>query len=305
MLESLEYTRGRRYSEDYGVIAENPFVEDEARILDSAAYRRLAHKTQVIISPSDTFIRTRASHTSEVVGAALYIASNLSLNINLCRAIALGHDIGHAPYGHIGESVLSEILGRKFRHNIAGVVAAQKIENKGEGLNLSYETLEGILHHSRTRADLTVDETLPDEYTAVMFADKIAFALADLNDGIRTGYINEQRLPEFVHALGYSQKKRLFNILGALIRESKEKQIVSFSEGDIAENFYKLRDFLHEAFYYKIDIDPVKDTLKRAYDFFREEPKFDGVDPALALFLLTDSEANHMAGVFRENNKCR
>jgi len=306
MLKAVDYTKGRRQEEDYEVkINNDPFLEDVARIRDCAAYRRLAHKTQVISSPKDTFVRTRASHTDEVVSVSLYIASGLGLNVHLCMAIAEGHDIGHAPYGHLGESALTRYLGKKFQHSIAGVVAAQKIENKGQGLNLSFETLEGILHHSRTRQkELTTDESLPNEYAAVMYADKIAYTLSDLNDAMRCGYLDKGELPKVVSELGEGQKRRQFTILKALISESKEKGRVSFSEGRVFEMFAELRTFMHDEFYYKVNTELRKKTLELAYEFFSNEPRFEGVDPALALFLLTDVEASFMGEVFKEVGRC-
>lgn len=307
-LEALSCTRGRRFPEYYEVHIDDPFLEDVARIRDCAAHRRLAYKTQVISSPRDTFVRTRAGHTGEVVSASLYIASCLRLNINLCMAIAEGHDIGHAPYGHLGESVLSEVLEKPFKHAVGGVVALQKIENKGQGSNLSYETLEGILHHARTKQKvLSVSESLPDEYTAVMFADKITYTLSDLNDAVRYGYVEEGKLPGVVAKLGEDQKRRSFTILKALIEESREKGRVSFSEGSegkVFEMFSELREFMHNEFYYKVNTQLRRDTLKLAYEFFANEPKFEGVNPALALFLLTDGEASYMGEMFREAGRC-
>ncbi|MDP2926243.1 MAG: HD domain-containing protein [Nanoarchaeota archaeon] len=288
---------GRRDEEDYKVVLANPFEEDETRIYRCPSYRRLGSKTQVMTSPEDYYIRTRLVHTQEVMALAVHISQALGLNTSLCRAIAAGHDIGHAPYGHLGESVLTEIMGKPFSHNIASVVVAQQLENKGKGLNLSFETLEGILFHSKTKSrKVEAHKNVPHEYNAVMFSDKIAYTTSDINDSIRYGYLNADKLPDFVNRLGKTQDERDFNVLKALIKESKRIGIVQLTEGQVAGDFYKTRNFMFEEVYYKIENPVNRAILKKVYDFFVTEPYFrdNEIDPLIAIVLLTDEECNRM-----------
>ena len=296
---------GRRHHEDYQVYVENPFLEDLVRIYHSKSYRRLADKTQVITVPRNAYTRTRATHTAEVIAVAITISENLGLNTGLCQAIAAGHDIGHMPYGHLGEKVLSDILGKPFYHPIGGVVVAQSIEKlEGIGLNLSFETLEGILFHSRTGpVKLNATQGVPDEYNAVMFADKIAYTFSDVNDAIRYGYIDGNNLPRFVLDLGDVQDKRTYKVIGALIEESRRKGKVEFSEGKVFEDFEKTREFMFREVYLKMNHDIKEVVLRKAYEFFSQEPFFEGVNPAAALLMLTDRETNKLGEIMSESGR--
>jgi dGTPase len=187
---------GRRYSleeldDDHLYLgAFNPYFIDREKIRLSKSLRRLEDKTQVFIDHrSNPHIRNRRSHTDEVVSIAVYIAQILGLNVYLVEAIALGHDIGHSPYGHLGERIIGELSGRDFRHYIMSVVIAQFIERNGKGLNLSWEVLEGIANHSRGAGGLKINPDLPLEYAVVMLADKVAYTFSDLNDALRCGYL--------------------------------------------------------------------------------------------------------------------
>jgi dGTPase len=293
---------GRRYNENYSVYIQNPFLEDLVRIFHSKSYRRLADKTQVITVPRNTYTRTRATHTAEVMAVSITISENLLLNTSLCQAIAAGHDIGHMPYGHLGEKVISDILGKPFYHNICGVVVAEHIEKlDGRGLNLSFETLEGILHHSRTGlVKLNCTTGVPQEYNVVMFADKIAYTFSDVNDAIRYGYIDGKALPKFIMDLGDVQDKRTYNVLGALIEESRRKGRVEFSEGDVFQNFEKTRRFMFDEVYLKMNHDIKEVVLRKAYDFFSKEAFFEGANPAVILAMLTDKEANKLGEIMSE-----
>ena len=141
---------GRRYVEDVDTLIQDPFLNDWSKIKHSKAYRQLSEKAQVIPLSGNSYVRHRGSHTGEVEAISVAISELLGLNTNLCRAISVGHDTGHIPYGHLGEEKLWEIIGDKsFRHSTFGVVRSQHIERKGKGLNLTYETLRGILGSSR------------------------------------------------------------------------------------------------------------------------------------------------------------
>jgi dGTPase len=305
-LKPLQKTKGRRHNENYNVFIKNPFLEDLGRIYRCPSYRRLGSKTQVMTSPEDYYIRRRLSHTQEVIALSLYISENLGLNTSLCQAIAAGHDIGHAPYGHLGESVISEIIGKKFHHNIASVVVAQHLENKGQGLNLSFETLKGILNHSRTDSrKVEAFSNLPHEYSVVMFADKIAYTSSDINDSIRYGYLKQNKLPRFILRLGKTQDEKDFTIVKALIEESKKYNRIQLSEGRVAEDFNLTRNFMFDEVYHKLDNPVNRAVLKKVYEFFLNEPYFikNQIDPIIALVLLTDEECNKMGGMMMGSKK--
>ncbi len=297
MLQALTKTKGRRYNENFEVAIQNPFLEDFCRILRCPSFRRLGSKTQVMTSPQDYFIRTRLSHTLEVIANVLYIAESLGLNMPLCKSGAALHDTGHAPYGHLGESVISEITGKKFHHKVSSVIVAQHLENKGKGLNLSYETLEAALYHSRTESrKIESNPDLPHEYNAIMWADKITYTSSDINDSIRYGYLKEDKLPDFVLRLGKTQDERDFNVLSALIKESKRTGLVQLTQGQVAEDFNSTRNFMFNAVYHQINNTLNKDIIRGIYDFFKKEPYLQDnqIDPLVALVLLTDEECNQI-----------
>lgn len=281
-------SKGRRYSEPQ--TDKNPFTLDYLRIIQSRAYSRLAHKAQLLCPPETPDIRTRNNHTEDVLAISKTISEALGLNIYLCQAIAAGHDIGHAPYCHLGEAVFSELNGqhKPFSHLTFGVVVAQEIEN----LNLTHETLEGILLHSREDGKIIPPPSKPHEYAVIMYADKIAFTFSDLDDAIHYGYLTPEQVPEYVNELGPDQKTRTDTCVNALVRESKEK--VSFSQGRTYEIFDGLRKFLYENVYSKLDFSPHKEALKKAYEFFSESPEFRGIDPVIILALLTDKELQEL-----------
>ena len=205
-------------------------IDAFGKILVSKAFRRLDSKTQVltanIINPH---VRKRNSHTSEVVNAATIIARILGLNEDLCLAIALGHDIGHAPFGHLGENFISKITAKNFRHEIFGVVIAQHIERQGKGLNLTHQVLEGIRNHARGLNDLSRKESVSEEANVVMYADKIAYILADINDIFeRTRILDYGKFPEiFDLALmcGKNQRERMAFYLKGLSQESDKTKM--------------------------------------------------------------------------------
>jgi len=298
---------GRRHPENYSVYIENPFLEDLVRIYHSKSYRRLADKTQVITVPRNAYTRTRATHTAEVMGVAITISENLGLNTSLCQSIAAGHDIGHMPYGHLGEKVLSDILGTPFYHPVGGVIVAQQLERlDGKGLNLSFDTLQGILLHSRTGpVKLDATQNVPNEYNAVMFADKIAYTFSDINDAIRYGFIEGKKLPRFVIDLGDTQDKRTYRVIGALIDESRRKGKVEFRDGEVFSNFERTREYMFNEFYLKLDHEIKEVVLRKAYEFFSQEPFFEGVNPAALLLMLTDKEANKLGEMMIESGRIK
>ena len=295
-----EDSRGRRYptetDEDAAYIQVfGPFFVDIAKICLSKSSRRLTDKTQVFIDHKEnSHVRDRKIHTDEVAAMSVQIAGVLGLNVGLAEAIALGHDLGHTPFGHLGERAITEISGKDFRHEVMSVVMAQKIERAGKGLNLSFEVLEGILKHSCGADDLKIDPTLPLEYGVVMLADKIAYVFSDLNDALRLGYFTESELPLELFSLGKNQRERWLNCVFSLVKESSEKGVLSFRDSEVAQQFNALRSWSFKNFYKTINDQEgsVKGTseLKTVYKFFNENFGLFSYDPLLSLALLTDRE---------------
>ncbi len=268
----------------------NPFQVDIIKALNSKALRRAAGKTQVFPIPNNPHIRTRQMHSLEVAAAAMPIASILGLNIELCEAIAYCHDIGHAPFGHFGEHYLSEKSGKPFIHAVSSVIVAQQIERKGSGLNLCFETLNGILHHSGTRDyDVRLDQNLLQEYLVLKLADKIAFTFSDYNDAKRVGWISEPN-DSNIFFFGDYQRLRVAKCIEAIIIESAEKGRVSFQDSEVAHEFVNLRKWLFEKVYLPINFDVQKSYLDRLLDFLTKDPHFESCDPFLLISLMTDRE---------------
>ncbi len=292
---------GRRYKDKHPTLVTDPFLDDYVRIVNSRAFRRLAYKTQVLSLPQNPHVRSRLTHTNEVMAISLTIAEQLGLNKNLCMAIAAGHDIGHTPYGHVGESILSDITGVKFKHTIFSVVVAQHIENACKGLNLTYEVLEGISLHSRSNKELSVFKEKSQEYSVVMFADKIAYTFSDLNDSMRYGYLSKNNLPDCAMALGKTQQERINSVIEALIKESKDCGYVNFSKGRVFQRFDKLKKFMYENVYFKIDRTYQELEVKNIYNFFKNDPHFEGVDPSILVAMLSDVEIDYFGKLMKSS----
>jgi dGTPase len=189
------------------------FQRDRDRILHCKSFRRLKHKTQVFIAPAGDHYRTRLTHTLEVSQIARTIARALNLNEDLAEAISLGHDLGHTPFGHVGEDVLNELYPGGFRHNEQSLRVVDVLENDGKGLNLTWEVRDGILNHSKSRTRVLGEEwgkvgTLEGEI--VKLADIVAYINHDTDDAIRAGIITEKNLPHSaIKALGKSPSARI------------------------------------------------------------------------------------------------
>lgn len=272
----------------------DPFSSDYWRISNSKALRRLANKTQVFINPDHKHVRNRLSHTIEVEAVALSIATLTGLNKSLCQAIALGHDIGHVPYGHLGEGVLTELSGRKFEHQIFSVVLAQEIEKRGMGLNLTYETLRGILRHSGLET-IPQKEGIPQEYQVVMFADKLAYLFADYEDAKRFEFLDPVVMDEMekrVLFFGSKHEERTLNCMGALVEESAIEGTISFGKSEIAQAFGEFRGWMFREFYGKCNDlrNSQKQSLYDVYNFLTRAPYFQGCQPEVLLALMTDAE---------------
>ncbi|MGG5462638.1 deoxyguanosinetriphosphate triphosphohydrolase [Clostridium sp. B9] len=228
------------------------FMVDRDRIIHSKSFRRLKRKTQVFIRTYGDHYRTRLMHTLEVSQVARTIGVALSLNEYLIEAVALGHDLGHAAFAHIGEDVLNDFLPDGFKHNEQSVRVAKKIERDGRGLNLTREVLDGILNHSGFSNVSSSAGTF--EGQVVRFADKIAYVNHDIDDSIRAGILKEEDLPkEFVDKLGHSGSARIETLVKDCVfttMNNMESGImkVSLSE-EIGDAFVQLRKFLFKNIY--------------------------------------------------------
>jgi dGTPase len=295
-------SRGRRniYPDDDSVYFDciEPFRLCTHKILNSKARRRGDDKTQVLCDPENPHIRTRSRHTNEVVSLSTKIAEITGLNPSLCEAIAQGHDIGHAPYGHMTENFITRVTGKNFKHDTFGVVVAQYIERKGWGMNLSYEVLKGISVHSRGSSELSVGNDLPLEFDVVMFSDKIAYTFSDVNDAIRCGHFKEIDFPKEVLELGKNQRERTFACLKALIAESAESGKISFSKSEVSQKFLSIRNWMYENYYRKVNWSVQKAILAETYEFLSHDAFFEGCDPAIVLALMTDRELNELGNIF-------
>jgi dGTPase len=234
-------SRGRLRPEERDAIR-TCFQRDIDRITHCKSFRRLKHKTQVFLKPEGDHYRTRLTHTLEVARIARTVARALMLNEDLTEAIALGHDLGHTPFGHAGERALAEISSTGFRHYEQSLRVIDCIEKSGAGLNLSYETRMGILNHTNGAAEDTL------EATVVRLSDRIAYINHDADDAMRAGIITAEDLPFIVlKRLGDSHSARINEIITDLVENSGGGEIKM--SPDVAQAFDEFHSFLFEAVY--------------------------------------------------------
>jgi dGTPase len=220
------------------------FQVDRERIVNSKAFRRLKHKTQVFISPEGDHYRVRLTHTLEVAQIARTAARALGLNEDLTEAIALGHDLGHTPFGHLGEEALSPFLDAPFRHNEQSLRTVDYLENDGQGLNLTWEVRDGIVNHTWS---MPMPSTL--EAQVARFADRIAYVNHDLDDAIRAGLVGPDDLPSGARAmLGDSPGERIDTLVSDLVERSAEAGEIALSPA-VLDALDQLRNFLFERVY--------------------------------------------------------
>jgi dGTPase len=232
------------------------FQRDRDRIVYSNAFRRLKHKTQVFLSPLGDHYRTRLTHTLEVSEIARTIARALRLNEDLTEAIALGHDLGHTPFGHGGEVVLKEIYSEKFSHREQSIRVVDVLENHGRGLNLTLEVRDGILKHSKGYGSVVPQEPseMPStvEGRVVRFADIMAYLNHDLDDAMRSGVIRRKDVPkECTELLGRSHSERVRTMINDLVmftRIEDGQMLLGVSEA-VSEGMATLRRFLYDNVY--------------------------------------------------------
>jgi dGTPase len=238
-----EQSKGRERDEPDDPIR-TAFQRDRDRIVHSKAFRRLKHKTQVFLAPEGDHYRVRLTHTLDVSQIARTVARALGLNEDLTEAIALGHDLGHTPFGHVGEQALTPFLGRPFRHSEQSLRVVDHLENDGEGLNLTWEVRDGVLHHPWS---MPPPSTL--EAQVVRFADRIAYLNHDVDDALRAGVLELSELPGGpVDTLGSTPSERIDTLVRDLIDESEGKAEVSLSPPIFAA-LDELRDFMFEQVY--------------------------------------------------------
>jgi dGTPase len=219
------------------------FQRDRDRILHSKSFRRLKDKTQVFLSPEGDHYRTRLTHTLEVSQNARTIARALQLNEELVEAIALGHDLGHTPFGHAGERALNEICPYGFKHNEQSVRTVEILEKDGEGLNLTWEVRDGIKNHQTSSMPSTLEGKI------VRFSDKIAYTYHDMDDAVRAGILKERDVPrEIGEVIGYSPRERLNNFIHDIVTQSKGTDDVRMSD-DVELAMKQLRQFMFDRVY--------------------------------------------------------
>ena len=236
-----ENTRGR-VREAAECPIRTPYQRDRDKVIHCKAFRRLKHKTQVFLSPEGDHYRTRLTHTLEVSQIARTIARALRLNEDLTEAVALGHDLGHTPFGHAGERALNRLMPNGFRHYEQSVRVVERLENDGRGLNLTFEVLDGIRCHT------TGQEARTMEGRIIRWADKIAYMNHDIDDAIRAGVIREADIPRDITAvLGDTKNKRITTMVTSLIRNSPAG--VVNMDADVLEAYDALHEFMYEAVY--------------------------------------------------------
>ncbi|MFC2058833.1 deoxyguanosinetriphosphate triphosphohydrolase [Chloroflexota bacterium] len=280
-------TRGRANIETPSPMR-TEFQRDRDRIIHSKAFRRLKHKTQVFVAPQSDHYVTRLTHTLEVSQIARSIARALNLNEDVAEAISLGHDLGHTPFGHVGEEVLNQLCSRGFAHNEQSLRVVDLLEKEGRGLNLTWEVRDGILKHSKTRQDILVgisDAPGTLEARICRLADSIAYINHDIDDAIRAGLITEGDLPKkSVAVLGNSRSKRINTLACDTIDQSwaasgidhSGKSPVITMSSRVLEAANIMREFLFQKVYYaeatRGETERSKHMLRFLYMYFNQNP---------------------------------
>jgi dGTPase len=252
-----------------------PFQRDRDRIVHSKAFRRLKHKTQVFIAPEGDHYRTRLTHTLETCGIARTVSRALGLNEDLTEAIGLGHDLGHPPFGHIGEEALdramSERVGRRFRHNENSLRVVDRLEREGRGLNLTEEVRDGILNHTGPGKPATL------EGRVVRLVDRVAYINHDIDDALRAEIIGQRDLPaKEIDVLGETGSKRIDTLVQDIVEASQRAGDVAQSE-EVGGAMLRLRKFMFERVYLgpeaRGEHERVQRTVRGLFDHYAEHPE--------------------------------
>ena len=248
------------------------FQRDRDRIIHSKSFRRLKDKTQVFLTPEGDHYRTRLTHTLEVSQNARTIAKALRLNEDLAEAIALGHDLGHTPFGHAGERALNEICPLGFEHNVQSVRTVDFLEKSGMGLNLTMEVRDGILHHQTSGSPSTLEGKI------VRFSDKIAYIHHDMDDAIRGGILTEADIPkEISSVIGETSGERLDFFIHDLVTNSQGKNDICMS-AEVDSAMKKLRNFMFERVYNnrqaKGEEEKAEQLMITLYEYYMKNTKY-------------------------------
>lgn len=272
-------SRGRAIHEDEDEIR-TPFQRDRDRIIHSKAFRRLKHKTQVFLAPKGDHYRTRLTHVLEVSQIARTVAKALRLNEDLTEAIALGHDLGHTPFGHAGEMILRELHPGGFDHFKQSIRVVDFLERSGQGLNLTHEVRNGIVKHSKGKGliipDKKADRSETLEGQVVRIADLIAYVNHDLDDTLRAEVIKKSDIPKTIlNVLGDTHSKRIDVMVKDVIYSSRETDLEELKMSEkITETAYVLRDFLYANVYespaIRNEFKKAKKILKDLYEYYLE-----------------------------------
>ena len=283
-------TRGRVKTEQPCELR-TAFQRDRDRIIHSKAFRRLKHKTQVFLSPESDHYRTRLTHTLEVSQIARTVARAMRLNEDLTAAIALGHDLGHTPFGHAGERALNQLCDGGFTHFEQSVRVCERLEKNGMGLNLTAEVLDGILHHTRDEWAFTV------EGKVVRMCDRIAYINHDIDDAIRAGVITENDIPkEVTEHLGNSKTERINTLVRSLVDNSG----VDVKLDETTDKYYTmLHEYLFQSVYYnpkaKSEEEKVLGIVEGLFRRFSEKPEL--MSDEYLKICETESVTDYIAGM--------
>ena len=247
------------------------FQRDRDRIIHSKSFRRLMHKTQVFLFPADEHYRTRMTHTLEVTQVARIIARALRLNEDLTEAAAMGHDLGHTPFGHAGEAAMQQCYSPDFTHYKQSIRVVEKLENGGAGLNLTYEVRDGILNHTGKCMASTLEGVI------VKFADRIAYINHDIDDAIRGGILRAEDIPkELTDVLGVGHSERINRMVTSVITASADKPEIRFTD-EVGEATMRLRNFLFENVYTnpiaKSEDNKAQELLVRLFEYYVKHPQ--------------------------------
>ena len=293
-----DQTRGRpRFEEDREEDVRTCYQRDIDRIVHCKAFRRLVHKTQVFLQPEGDHYRTRMTHTLEVARIASTITRALGLNEDLAEAVAMGHDLGHTPFGHAGEVALSSCLGRPFRHNEQSLRVVDVLEKDGQGLNLTWEVRNGILCHTGDPWPETLEGQI------VRRSDQIAYVNHDIDDAIRAGILTNGDIPrEISDILGHNHSDRINTLVTDIIRVSREAGAICLSP-EVEKALKDLRSFMFENVYRnpiaKGEESKAKDMLSRMFEYYITHPEAIPEDfhPQLSFEGLERTVCDYIAGM--------
>lgn len=247
------------------------FQRDRDRIIHSESFRCLMGKTQVFLAPNDAHYRTRLTHTLEVSQIARIICRALRLNEDLCEAIALGHDLGHTPFGHAGEEAMQKCYSADFTHYKQSLRVVEKLERNGKGLNLTWEVRDGIVNHTGKCMASTLEGLI------VKYADRIAYINHDIDDACRAGILKQDDIPKKIRdVLGDRHSKRINTMVTSVIRYSTDKPEIGM-DAEVQEATDSLRQFMFEAVYSnpiaKGEESKSKALLMRLFDYYVKKPE--------------------------------